>query len=360
MKKQLLLTLIFSFSGSMLGMQLDDVPRVERRPVSPLLEGDAKRICDKQPIRTQSQVGEVITQMRANKCSFWGSLPRDLDGMITDFTVNKKTALVDAVSDGCDISVIKQLIYEGADVNGKDYKGRTAIFLAVLNNQEQLVDLFLSYKANPNIFADLGFQSPLMIAAGKGCISLVQKLLNSGADPLLMYGNVVQRNSAENYGTAKGMAGYAEENRIELQTLLQQAEDAKHAFNDEFIQAAADGDIEKVRDYLTKGANVEARNDRGTNALDCAANTHIVELLLNAGADPNERLPGEFTSLDYAIQNQKADVVRYLLAHGAKIIEQSDIAESDLRTTTLEISQQTGNQEIIQLIQDALHNEMQQ
>lgn len=77
------------------------------------------------------------------------------------------------------------LIRLGADVNLKAHQnGYTALHFAADKGDEDLVDLLLAHKADPNI-TDRRRQSPLHIAADGGEEEIVKKLVAAGADVLL-------------------------------------------------------------------------------------------------------------------------------------------------------------------------------
>src|SRR5690348_17263257 len=57
----------------------------------------------------------------------------------------------------------------------------------------------------------------------------------------------------------------------------------------ELMDAAAKGDLGKVRDLLAKGADVNARDQSGSTALMSAANAAVAEALIAKGADVNAK-----------------------------------------------------------------------
>lgn len=94
-------------------------------------------------------------------------------------------------------------------------------------------------------------------------------------------------------------------------------------------QAANDGLREIVALLLERGANVKRRPVSKfdiCSSLVCGAgsgNATIVEMLLNAGADVNERDFTNQTPLMKACQSDRASIVRLLLARGADVHAES-------------------------------------
>ena len=92
--------------------------------------------------------------------------------------------------------------------------------------------------------------------------------------------------------------------------------------HDQLIVAARTGNLEKVKDLLAKGADVNALEKvtgEGHTALFNAASaghTEVVKLLIEKGAKVNEA-PGKITALIMAAWAGYTDTVRVLLQAGA-------------------------------------------
>lgn len=92
-------------------------------------------------------------------------------------------------------------------------------------------------------------------------------------------------------------------------------------------QAIADGKIEKVRDILNSGVDINGRKNFGcpTPNFDVTplmvavdiGNVEIVSLLLERNADPNLQDVGGWTALMRAVALGDKLIVQKLLAHGA-------------------------------------------
>jgi hypothetical protein len=88
------------------------------------------------------------------------------------------------------------------------------------------------------------------------------------------------------------------------------------------MQAAANGDIQEVKQQLAAGADVNARDQSGQTALIIACRTphvppDLVKALLAAGADVNTRSRNDYTALSWATARDNKEVIRLLRRSGA-------------------------------------------
>jgi Ankyrin repeats (3 copies) len=89
------------------------------------------------------------------------------------------------------------------------------------------------------------------------------------------------------------------------------------------MQAAAVGDIKKVKQLLAAGAEVNARDQSGQTALIIACRTprvppELVKALLAAGADVNTRSRNDYTALSWATTRGNTEVIQLLRRSGAR------------------------------------------
>lgn len=80
-----------------------------------------------------------------------------------------------------DIKSIESLLDQGANINGKDEYGDTALIKASRNGRTETVRFILDKGADVNL-ADKNFATPLIHAACSGWTDIVEILSNSGAD----------------------------------------------------------------------------------------------------------------------------------------------------------------------------------
>jgi len=118
------------------------------------------------------------------------------------------------------------------------------------------------------------------------------------------------------------------------------------------LEAVIVGDVEKVKDLLTNGAEVDVRDKNGMTPLLLAArkgNSEIVRLLLAHGANVNAQdhyLAWTPLILASALGHKK--VVKLLLEYGADI----DIKDQN-GMTALKYAVKNGYKEIVELLKSA-------
>jgi len=89
----------------------------------------------------------------------------------------------------------------------------------------------------------------------------------------------------------------------------------------ELWRAAESGDADEIEGILSRGIDVNARNEYGTTALMRAArqgHTRAVEMLLDYGADPNVARNDKFTALALAAFFGHTETLQILIDHGAR------------------------------------------
>ena len=173
----------------------------------------------------------------------WGS-----DGLDFDTDV---TPLMRAADKG-DLDAVRRLLAEGAEVNARDWMGRTALLHACVHGGANplVIAALLAAGADANA-QDKGGTTALKVVAmgepGPNRTSALRELLAAGADA---------KGKDRNGGTA-------------------------------LMSAAAGGDVETVRLLLEAGADVTAQAQNGQTALSLARQNHhpaVVQLLEQAGA----------------------------------------------------------------------------
>jgi ankyrin repeat protein len=118
----------------------------------------------------------------------------------------------------------------------------------------------------------------------------------------------------------------------------------------DLIDAASRGDIAVVQALLTKGADVDAKDNDGQTALLLASykgNLQLVQLLLANGADVNTKANEGMTALMGASLAGSLQVVRELLARKAEVN-----AKMDSGKTALSLAANEGHIEVVKVLLD--------
>lgn len=183
-----------------------------------------------------------------------------------------------------DIDILSKLIDAGADVNiaqtgGENEIGTTALHHALTRKDNlETIKLLIEHGANVTAANETG-RTPLLKAAGWGNVEYIQLLLDSGAD------------------------------------LEHRSNIGKTALHESVSIGRRDGSAQMVRTLISKGANFKTRDKWGRTALMDAArwgNLEVVQLLVDAGADIEEKSNEGLTALDYARSKKKSLVIVYL------------------------------------------------
>ncbi len=105
-------------------------------------------------------------------------------------------------------------------------------------------------------------------------------------------------------------------------------------------QAAYDGNIEAVKQAITDGADVNAKNRMGWTPLHQVATKEIAELLIAKSADVNAKDTYNRTPLHRAVEGGRKETAELLIAEGADVNAKDDYGTTPLhQVTTKEIAQ---------------------
>ena len=302
----------------------------------------------------------------------------------------------------------KYLIDAGANVNAKDNFCRTALMLASIYEHLEIVKLLVANGANVNAKDNNG-QSPLSFASESCNKEIVEFLIKNGADvnakdndgftalmcavalSFQIFDEDIERsletirvlvenganiNAKDNDGeTALDKAKTDEvwELLVSLGAKITSTLSQKDLDN-ELYDATKNGDLEKVKECLTNGANVNITQDFGLTPLMWAAGAahkghlEIVKLLVEHGADIEAKDSNAgYTALIFAAKREEyssgfrmvaidtfsimggnttqLEIVKYLVEQGANIN-----ARSSYNTTALMEAAYKGNFEIVKFL----------
>jgi ankyrin repeat protein len=214
------------------------------------------------------------------------------------FKHRNKTEELGHASRNGKIQDVQALLAGGADPNGVEKDGSTALIGASVWGQLEVVNALIAAGADPNLVEKDG--STALMAASRsrwGKIEVVKALIAAGADVNIKIKGGAVRNTA-------------------------------------LMSAACDGHLETVRTLLAAGANVNAKNQYGDSALMGASGEgqiEVVEALIAAEADVNiKRELDGYTALISAAYHGHLETVRTLLAAGADVNAKSDEGDTAL------------------------------
>ena len=239
-----------------------------------------------------------------------------------------------AAAQAGDLAAAIERIEQGADVNGRDSTGTTALHWAVYNQLPELVGRLLDAGAEAQVENRYG-STPMAEAAVTGNVDVLRALLAAGAD--------VDSPNAE--GQTALMIVARTDNTVAAELLLEAGADpnAREQWKGQtaLMWAAARSRPDMVRLLAEHGADVNSRSTEhnwprqttifprakfmppgGLTPLLFAAREGCAEcarILVEAGADPDLPSPEEITPLLMATLNARWDTARFLVEAGANI-----------------------------------------
>ena len=192
--------------------------------------------------------------------------------------------LIQAAERG-DAALVQQLLRDGADLNGRDGRGRTPIMAATHANKPAIVKLLIQAGADINLQDEIK-DNPFLYAGAEGRLEVLKLLIDARADT-----RITNRFG----GTA--LIPAAERGHVEVVQELLSRTNVKidHVNNlgwTALLEAVILGDggprrTEVVRLLIAAGANVNIPDGRGVTPLSHARQrgyTQMIGLLERAGA----------------------------------------------------------------------------
>jgi ankyrin repeat protein len=150
----------------------------------------------------------------------------------------------------------------------------TPLILAADRKQVAIIDVLLEYGANPNLAEGDGW-TPIMFSIIKNDMPSVRALLRAGARL-----DHVSKNDWTPMKTAQ-RAGAAMVDFVRQETSRSKELAVDNVANNKaFLNAVREGDIEQVRDMMNRGMNPNVLSSNGWNAATYAASSGNADLLL--------------------------------------------------------------------------------
>jgi len=221
---------------------------------------------------------------------------------------------------GDDVAAARRLLDGGADPETTDDDGRTLLMIAARDGHVGMAQLLLERGANINAVTNHGL-SALMTAGRADRRDVVRLLIANGAE---VNAQTERGATALTLAAMRGAAGAAAD-------LLEAGANPNLSgeMGPPTQWASSLGNIDILRMLIQHGAAVDAANpNTKTTPLGGAAmkgRLDCVNLLLDAGASPNGS-PGQPVSpLRIAIVQGHQEIVRALLSHGARTVEEDGV-----------------------------------
>ncbi len=202
-----------------------------------------------------------------------------------------------------DIHKVEELLNSGVDVDSCDnFTRMTPLYVAASRGHKEVVQLLCAYGANVNGKNEIDM-APLTIAMASGHIDIAELLIEKGAQgsESIEIGMAIQSNNLEKLKEliARGVNLNVRDGRGET-PLLQAIRAGKPSF---------------VETLISGGADVNARDNRGRTPLHLAVargNKEVVELLIASGADVNVKDDRNNTPLDLAKRRRRTEIIEIL------------------------------------------------
>ncbi len=197
-------------------------------------------------------------------------------------------------------AILSMLLAAGANVEGRDAAGNTALIIAASAGSDDMVLALLAGGASVSS-ADNREWTALTAARQKSHLHIEQILLEHGAVDPVIIDEERQVGQIDLTLTVEGQAGWTP-----------------------LMYAAWRGDFDAVTQILQTRPDVHATDKDGHTALSRAAwrgHVEIVRILVAAGSDPNSRQDNGFTPLLWATQYGHLDVIRVLVAAHASLYD---------------------------------------
>lgn len=244
------------------------------------------------------------------------------------------------------MEVLRLLLLKGSKVDSLTKDGNTALHLAVEEHRRDCARLLLANGARTDIRNNREGDTPLHIAAATGDENMIKLLLQKGANKDVR--NTLNKTAydvaAENGHThifdalrlGDNLCVAARKGEVRMiQKLLESGASIngrdQHGWT-ALHRASFKGRIDAVRALLEKGIDVDAKDEDGYNALHCAVESghaDVTEVLVKKGADVEARTSKGVSALQIAESLHYVGIARVLISGGASRDNMDQMSEPE-------------------------------
>ncbi|MBM3580169.1 MAG: hypothetical protein FJX34_05295, partial [Alphaproteobacteria bacterium] len=215
-------------------------------------------------------------------------------------------------------TLLELMLEKNADIDLRDGENVSPLILACHLNETKSAEILIRNNANVDL-QDISGWSALMKTSFRGNIDVAKSLIKKGANP--------------NLKSSAGISALflaAVEGHNEIAEFLIQNKAEVNVTNHEgvtiLIMAAFHGNIELAKILLRNKADASPKDNQNFTALDYLIQYHetkldpeLLELMLQAGADPNTQDPDGTALLMRQVVLENSANAKILIEHGANI-----------------------------------------
>ncbi|MCA7010493.1 ankyrin repeat domain-containing protein [Wolbachia endosymbiont of Tribolium confusum] len=255
------------------------------------------------------------------------------------------------------LDMVRFLLDEGAEIESQDKDNKKPLHLAVEAGRLSVVKLLLDRGASVNVI-DMNSQTPLGLATKGDMIEILKKaeldqglLINARGGNLDKVKDLIAQGANLETKDKDGKIPLELAEQKGYTDIVEILKQTQLNLDRELLIAIEKEDLGKVKDNIRRGANVNAQSRLGWISVFWAIqknNLSIVKLLVNNGADINAKDNESWMPLHWAVQLGSLDVVKYLVERGANV----NALTADGRTP-LDLAAQKNRVNVIEFLKKA-------
>lgn len=287
---------------------------------------------------------KIFEAIRYNKLDEFKKLINLID-LKTKYNSEGANLLMKAVYEWASHEILELLLNKGIDINEQNYKGETALMYAIWQGNFGAVKLLLEKGANLEL-CDYERKTSIMHAflCNNSKVNIIELLIKNGANLKVnnKSGESLLRLVIKNNGL-NAVQFLISKNIYDINDINEKDESGSTALCDA-INFNKNKDVVEV--LIKAGANVNNKSKYGFSPLYWASDQkkELVELLINNGAEINITDNGGVTSLMNSVRKNKTEIIEVLLNLGANIF-----LKDKNNKTALDYAKESKNKEVKKL-----------